>query len=68
MSIEVLAAVLTGVVIFLVGVVTGAILVLHGYKSGAKLVDRIKHDQTPFEDDINEKQVQTYTDGTIEEL
>lgn len=68
MTVELLLVVLITLLVFLGGVACGAYLYRAGHQSGVKLVDRLKHDQVPFIDDVDEAEVQTYTDGTTENI
>ena len=68
MTLELLAVVLITLLVFLGGVACGAYLYRAGHQSGVKLVDRLKHDQVPFIDDVNEAKVQTFTDGSYEDV
>lgn len=68
MTLELLAVVLTTLVVFGGGVACGAYLYRAGHQSGVKLVDRLKHDQVPFIDDVDEAEVQTFTDGSYEKV
>ena len=68
MTLELLLVVLTTLVVFGGGVACGAYLYRAGHQSGVKLVDRLKHDQVPFIDDVDEAEVQTFTDGSYEKV
>ena len=68
MTLELLAVVLITLLVFLGGVACGAYLYRAGHQSGVKLVDRLKHDQVPFDEEEDEKFVQTSTDGTYEDV
>lgn len=68
MTLELLAVVLITLLVFMGGVACGAYLYRTGHQSGVKLVDRLKHDQVPFIDDVDETMVQTHTDGSYESV
>jgi hypothetical protein len=68
MNLEILLVVFVTVLVFGSGMVCGYYLYSRGHNSGVKLVDRLKHDLVPFEDDIEEEVVQTFTDGTFEKI
>ena len=68
MGIEFLAVVLVTLLVYMGGVASGAYLYRAGHQSGVKLVDRLKHDQVPFIDDVDEAEVQTFTDGSYEKV
>ena len=68
MNLEQLLVVLTTLAVFGGGMAAGAYLYRAGHQSGVKLVDRLKHDQVPFIDDVDEVKVQTFTDGSYEDV
>ncbi|KKN55594.1 hypothetical protein LCGC14_0580660 [marine sediment metagenome] len=68
MTFELLAVVLITVLVLAGGAAGGAYLYRAGHQSGVKLVDRLKHDQVPFIDDVDEAEVQTFTDGSYEKV
>ncbi len=53
--------------VFICGVVLGVYVIERGHRAGVKLMDRLKHDQVPFEAE-EPNIIQTHTDGTFEEV
>lgn len=65
---EISQIVLLFVMGLLMGIALGVALVRYGFGLGVRIVDRIQHDQEPFEDGFTEEAVQTNTDGTYEDV
>ena len=57
-----------GMVIFWLGLLCGMLMYRSGHTSGVKLVDRIRHDQTPFDDEMVEREIQLTTGGDFEKI
>jgi hypothetical protein len=49
------------------GMAAGVVLVRYGFGLGLRILDRLKHEQTPFPDmDEVDDDIQTHTDGSID--
>lgn len=55
--------ILAGMVLTIVAIVIANILLLRAYRSGATMVDRIHHDQVPFDEELVNEQMPSHTDG-----
>ena len=68
MSYEIMIGVLACFVVFSAGLAAGYWMHKAAHRDGIKLMDRIEHDQQPFEDDCREMKVQSITGGDFEEV
>ena len=52
-----------GLIILLTGLFSGYILAMRSFKKGATLVDRLYQEKAPFDEDLQEVDIQSHTDG-----
>lgn len=60
---ETVIGIAIGLAATVIGYLCGFFTCLHAYKAGAKLVDRIHHDQVPFDEDLNTEPLDSHTGG-----
>ena len=65
---DLILGIVIGAIVFIVSSLMGAVTALMCFRYGVKMLDRIRHDQEPFEDRFIEDEVQVNTDGTYEEV
>lgn len=58
-----LIGILTGLAAAAIGYVVGFTTYRNAFKSGANMIDKIRHDQVPFDEDLNIDPLPSHVDG-----
>lgn len=60
---ELIIGILIGLAATAIGYVVGFTTYRNAFKSGANMIDKIRHEQVPFDDELNTESLASHVDG-----